>query len=214
MKPFVAIAVLALPLALYASEGDPAWRAVMEQAVAKQPGRVGARAFAGSLGLKAWSAQGKEFARAARQVKEWPVITVEGEALVFTEKNGRGARLELVNADEKDFRVNGKPFKVDTDRPLLNQLKETLAEPESTKASPSFSLIPSAHAAVPGSDALAASLFPVVSAVANGETYRKLASDPDLRRRAELRSKPQKFPKEQRLPDQGVDAEGLSKSAK
>lgn len=211
MKTLLLAALVTCPLPALAGNNS-GWPAVMEHAVEKQPAKVGGRAFASAFGVKAWSKEGKEFARAAKRVKEWPVITVEGEALVFTEKaTGEGVRLELVNAEEKDFRVNGRPFKVDTDRPLLNQLREALAVPETTEA-PFFELIPSARAAVAGAEALATTMYPVVSGASNRDVYRKLASDSGLRRRAELRARPAKFREERRLAEPGAD-EGLASPA-
>lgn len=201
---------LLFPFPALSAESQAGWQAVMEHAVANQPGRVGGRAFASAFGVKAWSKEGREFARAAKQVKEWPVISVEGEALVFTERGaGEGVKLELVNAEGGEFLIDGKPFKVDTDRPLMKRLKEALAAPETTRA-PFFELIPSAHAAVAGAESIAPALFPVVSAVARKETFRKLASDPELRRKVEKRAKPAR---EKSSSDQATGTEGLSNSA-
>src|SRR3989338_11506465 len=64
------------------------WLLSMAHLVAYQPARVGWNKFAESLNFKSHMAPGKELFVAAKKIKKWPTLSIEGNVLKLTDLDG------------------------------------------------------------------------------------------------------------------------------
>lgn len=122
------------------------WQLFMAHAVTYQPKFVGWSRFADAFGIKSYLDGGKKLFRAAKKVKSWPAVSIEGNALKLT-ADGSTLTLELTNAETGEYLLNGKPFAPDYKKPILPQLEAAYKGAlETRRGSFSFGLIPEAQA--------------------------------------------------------------------